>query len=61
MTGLRKNIDYQRLIEKIGIAYEAAKSKVVSAVNTEMLHAYWGIGKDIIEFEQNKVKEIIDK
>lgn len=52
MTSLRKNIDYQKLIEKIGITYEAAKSKVVSAVNTEMLHAYWEIGKDIIEFEQ---------
>ena len=52
MTSLRKNIDYQNLIEKIGITYEAAKSKVVSAVNTEMLHAYWEIGKDIIEFEQ---------
>ena len=52
MTGIRKSIDYQLLIEKIGATYEAAKSKVVSAVNTEMLHTYWEIGKDIIEFEQ---------
>jgi len=52
MTELRKNIEYQQLIEKIGIIYESAKSKIVSAVNTEMLHAYWEIGKDIIEFEQ---------
>ena len=57
MTGLRKNIDYQNLIEKIGITYEAAKSKIVSAVNTEMLHAYWEIGKDIIEFEHGANQE----
>ena len=53
MTGLRKNIDYQRLIEKIGITYQSAKSKVVSAINREMLLAYWEIGKEIIEFEQD--------
>lgn len=52
MVGLRNDIEYKQLIEKIGITYEAAKSKIVFAVNTEMLHAYWEIGKDIIEFEQ---------
>lgn len=53
MTELQKNIDYQQLIEKIGNKYETAKSNVVKAVNTEMLYAYWEIGKYIIEFEQN--------
>ena len=53
MTDLKKNIDYQNLIEKIGNTYESAKSKIISAVNTEMLYAYWRIGKDVIEFEQN--------
>ncbi len=53
MTELRKNIDYKQLIAKIGNTYQSAKSKIVSAVNTEMLHAYWEIGKDIIEFEQS--------
>jgi predicted nuclease of restriction endonuclease-like (RecB) superfamily len=53
MTELNKSTDYQKLIEQIGITYEAAKSKIISAVNTEMLHAYWEIGKDIIEFEQD--------
>jgi hypothetical protein len=47
-----KNIDYQDLIERIGHTYQSAKSKIITAVNTEMLHAYWQIGKDIIEFEQ---------
>jgi predicted nuclease of restriction endonuclease-like (RecB) superfamily len=53
MTELSKSTDYQKLIEQIGITYEAAKSKIISAVNTEMLRAYWEIGKDIIEFEQD--------
>jgi len=52
MLELRKNIEYQQLIEKIGNTYQSAKSSIISAVNTEMLHAYWQIGKDIIEFEQ---------
>ncbi len=57
MIELRKNIDYQQLIEKIGNTYQSAKSKIISAVNTEMLYTYWQIGKDIIEFEQGgKVK-----
>lgn len=57
MIELTKNIDYQQLIEKIGNTYQAAKSKIISAVNSEMLFAYWQIGKDIIEFEQGgKVK-----
>jgi len=57
MTELRKNIDYQQLVSKIGDKYESAKSNIVKAVNTEMLYAYWEIGKYIIEFEQHgKIK-----
>lgn len=52
MTEIRKQFEYQQLIERIGNTYHLAKSKIISAVNTEMLHAYWKIGKDIIEFEQ---------
>ena len=53
MDKLIKNKNYNQLIENIGKTYQLAKNKVISAVNTEMLHAYWKIGKDIIEFEQN--------
>lgn len=57
MIELKKNIDYQLLIEKIENTYQSAKSKIISVVNIEMLFAYWQIGKDIIEFEQGgKVK-----
>ena len=52
MNELTKNTDYQLLIDKIGNVYHSAKSKIISAVNTEMLFAYWQIGRDIIEFEQ---------
>ncbi|MEM8524847.1 MAG: DUF1016 N-terminal domain-containing protein [Bacteroidota bacterium] len=52
MDELVKNIEYQQLIEKIGEAYQAAKSRIATAVNTEMLKAYWDIGMHIVEFEQ---------
>ncbi len=52
-----KNIEYSQLISKIGNTYKTAKNNIISAVNTEMLHAYWHIGKYIIEFEQEgKIK-----
>ncbi len=44
--------DYNELIERIGQTYQNAKSEAVSAVNIQMLKSYWGIGKHIIEFEQ---------
>ncbi len=53
MTKLSNNIEYRQLIEKIGDTYQTAKSKIISAVNTQMLKAYWEIGKYIIEFEQD--------
>lgn len=52
MNELRKNSIYQKLIENIGETYQTARTQVVSAVNTQMLKAYWEIGKHIIEFEQ---------
>lgn len=52
MSELSKNIEYHELIEKIGNSYKSAKNRVITAVNTEMLKAYWEIGKHIIDFEQ---------
>ncbi len=52
MSKLSQNTEYQELIERIGNTYESAKTKIASAVNTQMLVAYWEIGKYIIEFEQ---------
>ena len=52
MTALQKNIDYQQLVELIVNKYESAKTNIAKAVNSEMLYAYWEIGKYIINFEQ---------
>lgn len=52
MSKLNKNTEYHNLVERIGVSYQSAKGNVVTAVNTEMLNAYWEIGKHIIEFEQ---------
>lgn len=52
MTEIQKNIDYWQLLEKIGEKYESARNNIVTAVNTEMLHAYWEIGRYIVDFEQ---------
>jgi len=62
MNELRKSTDYQLLIDKVGTTYQSAKNNIISAVNTEMLHAYWQIGKDVIEFEQGgKLKAVYGK
>lgn len=52
MSKLKKNTEYHALIERIGESYQLAKSNIVTAINTEMLKAYWEIGKHIIDFEQ---------
>lgn len=52
MNKLQKDTKYQELIERIGEIYQFAKGKIATAVNTEMLKAYWEIGKYIVEFEQ---------
>lgn len=52
MTALQKNIDYQQLVKLIVNKYESAKTNIAKAVNSEMLYAYWEIGKYIINFEQ---------
>lgn len=52
MKQIEKNSEYKKLVESIGNIYTASKNKIISAVNTEMLYAYWEIGKYIVEFEQ---------
>lgn len=52
MKKLEHNTSYTQLIEKIGHIYQTAKRQVISAINLQMLKAYWEIGKYIIDFEQ---------
>lgn len=53
MHELKENKDYNKLVDKIGSVFSKAQKNVISAINTEMLLAYWEIGKDIIEFDQS--------
>jgi len=52
MNKLNENKEYKELIENIGSVFNKAKNKITSAINVEMLDAYWKIGKNIVEFEQ---------
>ncbi len=52
MNKLSENKSYNELIKNIGSVYYEAKSKIISAINVEILDAYWKIGKNIVEFEQ---------
>lgn len=57
MSELRKNKEYHKLIGRIGTSYQSAKSRIITAVNTDMLRSYWEIGKHIVDFEQDgKIK-----
>jgi predicted nuclease of restriction endonuclease-like (RecB) superfamily len=57
MNKLVNNNGYKELIDNIGSVYNKAKSKMISAINAEMIDAYWKIGKNIVEFEQKgKIK-----
>ena len=42
---------YQKLIDNITTLWGEAKSKAITAVNTELLDANWQTGKYIVEYE----------
>jgi predicted nuclease of restriction endonuclease-like (RecB) superfamily len=44
---------YNQLIENIGLSLEKGRRNAINAINTELLHTKWEIGKYIIEFEQD--------
>ena len=52
MKMIENNEGYDSLLQQIGDAYQQAKQSVITAINTEMLTAYWHIGKHIVEYEQ---------
>ena len=43
---------YQKLIDNITTLWGEAKSKAITAINTELLDANWQTGKYIVEYEQ---------
>ena len=52
MNDLIKNSEYMELIERIEQIINQAKYNIAKSVNTNMVQAYWNIGKYIVEFEQ---------
>lgn len=46
------DIAYLQLIDSITVLWDSAKTKAISAVNTELLEANWQTGKYIVEYEQ---------
>ncbi|MBL7196592.1 MAG: thermonuclease family protein [Candidatus Omnitrophica bacterium] len=52
MTKQLVRISYQRLISDISRIYEQAKLKSIQAVNKITISAYWNIGRNIVEVEQ---------
>lgn len=45
------DVAYQNLIDNITTLWGQAKSKAITAVNTELLDANWKTGKYIVEYE----------
>ena len=52
MVNPRLNPDYDRLLQSVGDTLNKGRSAAAMAVNTAMVHTYWEIGRQIVEFEQ---------
>lgn len=48
----RRPAPEEHLYERIAVILDEARSRVARSVNTAMVHAYWLIGREIIEVEQ---------
>lgn len=48
----RRPVPEERLYERIAAILDDARSRVARTVNTAMVHAYWLIGREIVEVEQ---------
>lgn len=47
-----KNTEYEKLIDNVGELLNAAKNRIVLAVNSNIVQTYWQIGNYIVEYEQ---------
>ena len=48
-----QNLEYEELLQQVGITLEAGRRSVANAVNTTMVRTYWEIGKYIVIYEQH--------
>ena len=46
-------LEYEELLQQVGITLEAGRRSVANAVNTTMVRTYWEIGKYIVIYEQH--------
>jgi predicted nuclease of restriction endonuclease-like (RecB) superfamily len=51
-----KTVGYNQLIGSIGELLESARTQVVKTINTILVETYWGVGKRIVEYEQEGKK-----
>jgi len=49
----RRPVPEERLYERIAAILDDARSRVARTVNTAMVHAYWLIGREIVEVDQH--------
>lgn len=57
MTLLAFDSDYERLVSNICSHWDHAKSKAISAINTELLEANWQIGDILWNLSRKARKE----
>ncbi|HTB29383.1 MAG TPA: DUF1016 N-terminal domain-containing protein [Steroidobacteraceae bacterium] len=43
----------ERLYDRVAAILDDARARVARTVNTAMVHAYWSIGREIVETEQH--------
>ena len=53
VTTINNNIEYDRLLLSVGETLEQGRQQAVYAVNSAMVHTYWEIGRQIVEYEQH--------
>ena len=51
-TVSEKSVEYQQLIDNVGMLLHDARQRVATAINTELVVTYWHIGRYIVEYEQ---------
>lgn len=43
----------EHLYERIAAILDESRSRVARSINTSMVHAYWHIGREVVEVEQH--------
>lgn len=51
-TVIKQDSSYQLLVDSISTLWSEARTRAITAVNTELLETNWQTGKYIVEYEQ---------